>query len=158
MAKHLAQYNVARFKGGDKNGPHLADFHVNLDRINALGDRMHGFVWRYKTAEGENAPALTVPGQGEEIAANLTVWESVETLETFVWSTIHAKIYARKHEFFETPAEPYLVMWWIDAGHIPTLEEAQACLDHLIANGPSAHAFGWESAPAAKLWREKRCA
>jgi hypothetical protein len=155
MTQHLAQYNVARFKGGDKNAPHLADFHANLDRINALGDRMTGFVWRLKTAEGE---ALVVPGAGEEIAANLTVWESVEALEHFVWNTVHAKIYARKHEFFETPATPYHVMWWIDAGHIPTIAEAQARLDDLIANGPSDHAFGWESAPAAKLWREKRCA
>jgi len=156
MAKHLAQYNVARFKG-DPNGAHMADFHANLDRVNALGDRMPGFVWRFKTAEGENAPALTVPG-AEDVAANLTVWESIEALEKFVWQTVHAKIYARKGEWFEKAAQPHLVMWWIDAGHIPTLEEARARLDHLIANGPSDYAFSWESAPAARLWREKRCA
>jgi hypothetical protein len=89
---HLAQYNVARFKG-DKNGPGMADFHANLDRINALGDRMPGFVWRLKSAEGDNAPVLVVPG-AENVAANLTVWESVEALENYVWNTVHAKIYA----------------------------------------------------------------
>ncbi|MBS0471409.1 MAG: DUF3291 domain-containing protein [Proteobacteria bacterium] len=153
---HLAQYNVARFKG-DKNGPGMADFHANLDRINALGDRMPGFVWRLKSAEGDNAPVLIVPG-AEDVAANLTVWESVEALENYVWNTVHAKIYARKHEWFEASAQPYLVMWWIEPGHIPTIAEAEARLAHLIANGPSDHAFGWESAPAARLWREKRCA
>jgi hypothetical protein len=150
---HLAQYNVARFKG-DKNGPHLADFHANLDRINALGDRMPGFVWRHMASEG----ALVVEREGEEIAANLTVWDSIEALENFVWNTVHAKVYARKHEWFETPSQPHLVMWWIEPGHRPSIAEAEARLAHLIANGPSDQAFGWESAPAAKLWREKRCA
>ena len=49
-------------------------------------------------------------------------------------------------------------MWWIEVGHIPTLEEAKERLDHLTANGPSEFAFGWETAPASRLWQDKRCA
>ena len=154
--RHLAQYNVARFKG-DKNGPHMADFYANLDLINTLGDRMPGCVWRLKSAEGANAPVLLVP-EAADVAANLTVWDSVEALEKFVWQTLHAKFYRRKGEWFEKMDTPHLVLWWIEPGHIPTLEEAEERLRHLIANGPSDHAFGWESVPAAKLWREQRCA
>jgi len=156
MAQHLAQLNVGRLRGG-KDDPHMVDFYANLDRINALAERMPGFVWRLK-ADGGNA--VTMPAD-PGMALTLSVWESIETFETFVWQTAHAKIYQRKNEFFEKPtasAAPHLVMWWIEAGHIPTLAEAQARLDHLAAHGPSAHAFGWETAPAAKLWQAKRCA
>ncbi|HEX2593720.1 MAG TPA: DUF3291 domain-containing protein [Rhizomicrobium sp.] len=153
---HLAQLNIGRLKGG-KGDPRMADFFANLDRINAMAERMPGFVWRLK-AEGTNdATALTMPGD-ETMALNLTVWESIETLEKFVWQTAHAKIYNRKHEWFETPGAPTFVMWWIEDDHIPTTEEAQGRLDHLIANGSTDYAFGWKAAPAAKLWQEKRCA
>jgi len=92
------------------------------------------------------------------MAVNLSVWESIEALEKFVWQTAHTKIYNRKAEFFEKPTSPHFVMWWIDAGHIPTLAEAKERLDHLTAHGPSEQAFGWETAPEARLWQEKRCA
>ncbi len=49
-------------------------------------------------------------------------------------------------------------MWWIEEGHVPSLEDAKARLDHLRLNGSTEFAFGWEAAPAAKLWQEKRCA
>ncbi len=156
MGKHLAQFNLARFKG-DKNGPHMADFYANLDRINAIGDRMPGFVWRLKTAEGGSAPPLTVPGD-DGLSANLTVWESIETLETFTWSTVHAKIYARKGEWFEPHTEPNLVLWWIEAGHLPSIPEGLERLDHLRRHGAGDYAFDWKAAPAARLWRERKCA
>ena len=117
---------------------------------------MPGFVWRLKDDSGN---ATNIPWLGDPtMAVNLSVWESIEALEKFVWQTVHTKIYARKAEFFEKPSKPYFVMWWIEAGHIPTLEEAKARLDHLTEHGPSEEAFGWETAAAAKLWREKRCA
>jgi hypothetical protein len=92
------------------------------------------------------------------MAVNLTVWESAEALETFVFQTVHRNIYARKHEFFETPKENTVAMWWIEEGHIPTLEEAKERLELLNARGPSEFAFGWAELPSAKLWQEKRCA
>jgi hypothetical protein len=48
-------------------------------------------------------------------------------------------------------------MWWVPAAHLPTLEEAKERLEHLTANGPSDYAFGWESVPAAQLWKTARC-
>ena len=71
------------------------------------------------------------------------MWESAEALEKFVFQTVHRNIYARKHEFFETPSQPTVCMWWIEAGHIPTLDEAKERLDHYVAHGPSEFAFGW---------------
>jgi len=155
MMRQLAQLNIGRLRGNSTD-PAMAGFFDNLDRINAAAERMPGFVWRLKDDSGN---ATNIPWVGDaSMAVNLSVWENVETLEKFVWQTAHTRVYARKGEFFEKMQTPHFVMWWIEAGHIPTLEEAKERLDHLTANGPSEFAFGWETAPAARLWQDKRCA
>jgi len=152
----LAQVNIGRVLGGPDD-PRMADFYNNLAHINAMAERMPGFVWRLKDAEGSSAMALHWPGDAT-MAVNMTVWESDEALGKFVFQTVHRNIYARKQEFFETPKTPTVAMWWIPAGHIPTLQEAKERLDHYVAHGPSEFAFGWAELPSAKLWQEKRCA
>jgi hypothetical protein len=156
MTRHLAQVNIGRVLGGPDD-PRMADFYSNLARINALAERMPGFVWRLKNESGESAVGLTWPDD-PTMAVNLTVWESAEDLGRFVFQTVHRNIYARKHEFFEMPKLPTVAMWWVPAGHIPTVEGAKERLDHLIAHGPSEFAFSWADLPSAKAWREKRCA
>ena len=58
------------------------------------------------------------------IILNMSVWESIETLEQFVWQTIHKRFYGRKQEWFERSDSPHLVMWWIPVGHRPSVAEA----------------------------------
>ena len=152
---HLAQLNIGKFKAG-KGDPAMAYFFDNLDRINAMAERMPGFVWRLKD---ESNNATNIPWAGDpSFAVNLSVWESVEALEKFVWATAHNKVYARKAEFFEKSDKPHFIMWWIPQGHIPTLDEANQRLEHYAAHGAGEQAFGWADAPSAKLWQEKRCA
>lgn len=156
MTLHLVQVNIGRLQY-DNDDPRVADFFANLDRINALAERMPGFVWRLKDASN-NATSIAWPGDPATIV-NMSVWESIEALEAFVWQTAHAKVYARKHEWFEAKGTaPYFAMWWIEPGHIPTVIEAKERLDHLARNGSCEFAFGWEAAPQATLWRAKRCA
>jgi hypothetical protein len=151
----LAQVNIGRVLGGSDD-PRMADFYNNLARINAMAERMPGFVWRLKDDSGDSAMALHWPGD-PTMAVNMTVWEDDTALGKFVFQTAHRNIYARKHEFFETPKELTVAMWWVEDGHIPTLDEAKTRLDHLIAHGPSDFAFGWADLPFAKTWQEKRC-
>jgi hypothetical protein len=153
---HLAQVNIGRVLGGPDD-PHMADFYANLARINELAERMPGFVWRLKDASGTNALSLRWPGDST-MNVNMSVWESAEDLGRFVFQTVHRSIYARKHDFFEMPGENTVALWWVEDGHIPTMEEAKERLDHLNANGPSEFAFGWTDLPSAKFWQEKRCA
>jgi hypothetical protein len=154
--KHLAQVNIGRVLGGPDD-PRMQDFYSNLARVNALAERMPGFVWRLKDANGDSAIGLHWPGD-PSMNVNMSVWESAEALGKFVFQTVHRGIYARKHEFFEVPERPTVVLWWVEVGHIPTLEEAKERLDHYIANGGSDFAFGWADLPSAKIWQEKRCA
>jgi hypothetical protein len=152
----LAQVNIGRVLGGPDD-PRMVDFYNNLARVNAMAERMPGFVWRLKDEAGDSAMALHWPGD-ETMAVNMSVWEDGDALGRFVFQTGHKKIYARKEEFFETPKQLTVAMWWIEAGHIPTLEEAKERLDHLNANGPSTFAFGWTELASAQQWQERRCA
>jgi hypothetical protein len=151
----LAQVNIGRVLG-DADDPRMADFYNNLARVNALAERMPGFVWRLKDDSGDSAMALHWPGD-TTMSVNMSVWEDGDALGKFVFQTVHRNIYARGHEFFEKPKALTVALWWIEDGHIPTLEEAKARLDHLNAHGPSDFAFGWADLPSAKLWQEKRC-
>jgi hypothetical protein len=155
MTRHIAQVNIGRLQYA-QGDPRAADFFANLDRINAMAERMPGFVWRLKDDTG-NATAIGWPGDPTTIL-NMSVWESIEVLEKFVWRTAHANIYARRDEWFERKTEPYFAMWWIAIGHRPTVGEAKERLDHLAAHGASDFAFDWQGAPEAKLWKSKRCA
>jgi hypothetical protein len=130
-----------------------------LDLVNGVGKRSPGFVWMM---EGSGEPGTgntdSKLGGDPQFIANLTVWESVETLESFVWNTIHRQFYQRRREWFEVLDQMHLAMWWIPMGHRPTLNEAMGRMDHLNRNGDSDHAFGWKWLPEAKLWRAKNCA
>jgi Domain of unknown function (DUF3291) len=151
---HLAELNIAvpKYKLDD---PRIADFMNNLERINGLGATMPGFVWMHKDDSGH---AMNMPTPWPDAAANLTVWESAEQLEHFVWNTVHKKFYNRKAEWFDAMKSHHFVMWHVEEGHRPTLLEAKERLDHLDLNGNSSYAFNWSHLPHIKLWQSQRCA
>jgi hypothetical protein len=151
-ARHLAEFNIARIKY-PLDDPRMREFVDNVERVNGVADKLPGFVWRLKDASG-HAMNMTVYGDAA-ILPNLTVWEGVEALERFVFKTVHGRFFDRRETWFEQP-DPTLVMWWVPAGHQPTLEEGVARLDHLKTHGPSDHAFGWESLPAAQIGNTAR--
>ncbi|MFI0846752.1 DUF3291 domain-containing protein [Mesorhizobium sp. IMUNJ 23232] len=152
---HLAQLNIARLKY-PIDDPHVADFVVNLYRINAIADRSEGFIWRLQDETGN---ATAVGGFDDPaVVVNMSVWRDAESLEYFVWNTVHKQIYRRRAEWFSLMGEQHLVMWWVEPDHIPGVAEARARLDHLRANGDSDFAFGWAHLPHVKLWQQARCA
>ena len=153
--RHLAQLNIGRLRY-PTDDPRMADFMNNLDLVNGLAERSKGFVWRLKDDSG-NATSIR-PYDDPQMAVNLSVWESVEALERFVWQTIHKRFYGRRPDWFEQMDKPHLVMWWVPAGHRPTIGEAKERLEYLTTHGASERAFGWESVPAAQLWKTARCA
>lgn len=156
---HLAQLNIARL-AYDQDDPRVADFMNALDRVNAVAERSPGFVWRLKDDEEGNATQIRFPGEEDEgrLIVNMSVWESPEALENFVWNTVHKQVYRRRGEWFEAMKPAYFTMWWVPVGHVPTVEEAAARLEHMRAHGGSDHAFGWDYLPHIQRWREERCA
>jgi heme-degrading monooxygenase HmoA len=135
---HLAQCNIGRLLAPLDN-EQLAGFVAALDPINALADRAPGFVWRLQTEDG-NATAIR-PFDDDMIAVNMSVWESLEALTAFTYDTAHRDVLRGRRQWFERMPEAYLVLWWVPAGTIPTVDEAKARLEHLRRHGPSPAAF-----------------
>ena len=152
---HLAEVNIGRTRGAIDD-PVMAEFKARLDAVNALAERSPGFVWRL-TGDGDDATDVRI-ADDPMMAINLSVWETPAQLADFVWKTVHAKVYARKAEWFEAMSSAHFVMWWVPVGHEPSAEEALERLAHYNEHGPSEHAFGWAELPEVKLWMEKRCA
>jgi hypothetical protein len=119
--------------------PIMADFMAQLDEVNGLADESEGFVWRLQTEEGD-ATALR-PFDDDQILVNMSVWESIESLHQFAYRTHHVDVYKERRKWFEPHLGVYQVMWWVPAGHIPTVEEAKARLASLEQNGPTVQAF-----------------
>lgn len=155
---NLAELNVGRLLA-PTDDPRVAEFMNALDRVNGLGKRSPGFVWMME-GSGEPGTGNTENNIGDDpqFVANLTVWDSVQTLEHFVWNTVHRQFYERRLEWFEVFGDQHFVMWWVPEGHEPTLNEALERLEHKKAHGDSDHAFGWSWLEEATEWRRRNCA
>jgi hypothetical protein len=96
---HLAELNVGYFRY-PTDDPRMAEFMDNLDRVNALAERSPGFVWRL-AGDNNNATEFRI---GDNMAVNLSVWESPKALEDYVFKTVHARFY-KQHDWFvvDTP-------------------------------------------------------
>lgn len=138
----IAQLNIARPRA-PLDRPVMAEFMANLERINALGDASPGFVWRLQDEDG-NATGLEQPF-GPEIIVNLTVWRDLASLRAFVYRGAHVSFLRRRAEWFVKLAGPSTVLWWVAAGHVPTLAEAKERLDRLAAGGSTPEAFTFGS-------------
>src|SRR4051794_33829448 len=135
---HLAQINLARLRA-PLDSPQLTAFVAALKPVNALADSAPGFVWRLQTDEGD-ATAIRA-FDDDMLIVNMSVWESMDALQGFVYrNAAHRDIMRRRNEFFDRP-ETYLVLWWIAAGTLPTVDEAKERVELLRAGGPSPAAF-----------------
>lgn len=139
---HIAQLNIARLLA-PIDSPQLSDFVANLDRINALAEESPGFVWRLQTEDGD---ATGIDFFGSDQIVNLSVWDSIEKLHHYVYRTAHVEILSRKKEWFQKMGEAHMVLWWVPAGHIPSIEEASHKLNMLRESGPTSEAFTFKKA------------
>ena len=93
---HLAQFNWAtlRHKPGD---PRVAEFIDNVARMNALADRMPGFVWRHQNdSKALNRMRRPLPfKRTKRFTTTLSVWRDVEALRVFAFQTVHNRFYAK---------------------------------------------------------------
>lgn len=138
-AWHLAQLNIAQMSA-PLESPSMAEFAANLDRVNLLAEQSPGYVWRLQTDDGD---ATSLRPFGEEVLVNLSVWQDVASLREFVYRSSHTDIMRRRREWFVPMQQEHLVMWWIAAGHEPTVTEADERLQALRRDGPTAYAFNF---------------
>lgn len=138
---HLAQLNIANLRYPIDH-PEISEFVNNLDRINSLAEKSHGFVWR-----------LTEDSSGHDVQffnavdtiANMSVWESMEDLISFTYKSQHSDIMKKRNQWFKKMDGAHYVLWWIKKGHIPNLEEAKERLENLNKDGASPFAFNFQN-------------
>src|SRR5262249_53092219 len=81
---------------------------------------------------GDGPGATALRPCGPDVMVNMSVWENLESLRDFVYrSGPHLDFMRRRRAWFHPMAVPYLVLWWVPAGHIPGLDEALSRLDLL---------------------------
>jgi hypothetical protein len=137
---HLAQINIARARA-PLTDPLMADFVAQLDAVNAVAEASPGFVWRLKTDDGSPSSYVKF-SDDDRIIVNMSVWESIETLEAYVYRAHeHADVFRNRRRWFEPIPGPQVALWWVPAGHIPSLEEGRERLRLLTKDGPTPAAF-----------------
>lgn len=135
---HIAQVNVARLIA-DPDAPEVAGFMAMLDGINTVAEQTDGFVWRLQSDSG-NAVDLQ-PTPDPRFVVNMSVWRDADSLFEFVYRSAHTPVMARRREWIERMDAAYQALWWVRAGHVPSVEEGLAKLWILDRFGPSAQAF-----------------
>ena len=138
MKYQLAQLNIAHFEL-PRDHPKNADFINALDHVNAVAEAQPDFIWRF-TDDGNDAIDVQAFDDPNMIV-NMSVWTDMDALSAFVYrNEEHLAIMRRRREWFKK-IRTHMVLWWVEEGHIPTLDEAKHKLALLEENGPSPKAF-----------------
>jgi hypothetical protein len=59
----------------------------------------------------------------------------------YTYRSGHAGVFRQRKHWFEPSEKASAVMWWLGAGHIPTVDEGRTRLEHLWEHGPTPFAF-----------------
>lgn len=135
----LAQINIGRLVA-PLDDPRIAGFVEQLDSINGMAERMTGFRWRLQSDAG-NATDI-VFSDDPFVIVNMSVWDSVESLRQFTYRLReHVQALRDRAQWFEKLALPHHCLWWVPAGHRPSVAERRQRLEHYQRHGPTPEAF-----------------
>ncbi len=130
---HLAQVNIAHLLAS-LDDPAMYGFTSRIVEINQLAESSAGFVWHWTGSDNG-------PFNAPDLLFNLSVWQSVDALRSYVYRSRRVELFRDRAEWFLPFDGPSLALWCVPAGHRPTPEESKQLLDHLIDNGPTPFAF-----------------
>jgi hypothetical protein len=131
MNIHLAQINIGRMKA-PLDDPAMSGF---------MSSR--GFIWRLQGEEGNNT--YLRPYEDARIIVNMSVWETIDALRTYVYSSAHAEVLKQRREWFEKFDGVMMALWWVPAGDLPSVDEAKRRLASLEEHGPTPFAFTFKT-------------
>src|SRR5262249_13070198 len=91
----------------------------------------------------------TLPDEGAVYTVpfllNVSIWESIESLDAFTHQGKHASMLERRAEWFDQGGtDPRYVLYWIPQSHTVTEKEVREGLDYLGKYGPSPYAFTFD--------------
>jgi hypothetical protein len=133
---HLVHANIAIMRA-PLDDPIMAEFVAQADEIDTLAQGSPGFV-------SQPIPEDKGAVFSGRTMLNLSIWESVESLERFTHQGLHAKALERQADWFLQSDNPNYVLYWALVGDLPTEREVKERLDYLEENGPTPYAFTFE--------------
>jgi hypothetical protein len=135
---HLAQINIAMAQA-DMDSQIMSGFVERLDEINALADKSPGFVWRLQSETGD---ATSIQAFDNPLMlVNMSVWENIESLKTFVYKSAHVELIRDRDAWFNKMMNVHHTLWWIPEGTIPSINDGKLKLETLQEFGPTINAF-----------------
>ncbi len=138
MTHQLAQINIGRLVA-PIDDPKIAEFVAQLEPINALADSAPGFVWRLQSSSGN---ATDIPYSDDpKMMVNMSVWESLEALRNYAYRSDHARVLRDRAKWFEKLDKPIYCLWWVPAGHRPTVAEGRQRMEHYQTHGATPYSF-----------------
>ena len=133
---------------------HLVHANVALARASLDDKIMRGFL---DQVEEINLKASLSPGfvsqptpsdSGEiyqgDFLLNMSIWESVESLDAFTHSGRHAKALENRYEWFKEQSKPNYVLFWFPEGETPTELEVSKRIEYSSMYGAKAYAFNFQ--------------
>ncbi len=75
------------------------------------------------------------------LIVNMSVWENIDSLRNFVYKSIHVELVRDRDAWFSKMLQIHQTLWWVPAGHTPSVEEGKERLQHIDKNGPTEYAF-----------------
>ena len=139
-AWQLAQINIAVARE-EMDSPVMSGFTTRLDEINTIAEDSDGFVWRLQTEDGD-ATSIRV-FDDPLVLINMSVWRDVDSLKQFVYRSTHVELLQDREAWFTKIVQAHQALWWVPAGHQPTIEEGKERLEELQQHGPTARAFNF---------------
>ena len=134
----LAQINIGKMVA-PQGDPSVQEFFDRLDEINALAEQSDGFIWRPQSDAGNATDIL--PTVDPTLLINMSVWRDAEALFNYVYKSAHTPVMAKRRQWFERFSGSHQALWWVPAGHRPTVDEGLAKVWHLDRFGPTEMAF-----------------
>jgi hypothetical protein len=133
---YLVEANLAYARAA-LDHPLMADFVSRLDEIDALAQGWPGFIAQ---------PKLPDEGQiySEPALLNVSIWRSVEDVQSFTYASEHTQLLDRRAEWFVQGDRPAYVLYWAPEGQGPTEAEIQRRFAHLQEHGPTPYAFNFQ--------------
>lgn len=112
---HLVHANIAT-PLASLDDPLMRGFVNRINEIDAQAQGWPGFIAQ---------PTLLDEGLifTEPILLNVSVWDSIENLRDFTYSSRHAELLKMRAEWFVQAESPAYVLYWFLAGEIPSEAE-----------------------------------
>ncbi|AXS40615.1 DUF3291 domain-containing protein [Breoghania sp. L-A4] len=152
MQPRIALYTFGQFRL-PADDPANDGFHARNDANLAAAEAADGFMARSGYADepgpdvwGEQVyPRFHVERGDGWAPSTLSLWRDLASPMAFAYAGIHAEAMRHGRDWFDKPAWPPLVLWWVAGDHTPEWAEAVIRHEHLHDHGPSVHAFTFKA-------------